>query len=188
MDGTVKTVAVVHGASGAAVQDLFRGLVDRWPSLRIAGVIAESHGLPDRACSAGYLHRIGTADRFAIFQDQGPGSTVCHLEGSGALAAAEAVQRDIAAGCDLVLLSKFGKLEAAGKGLSVSFKAAIDSGSPLLTSVSRTVTSAWEAFVAAGFTLLSADSAEIDGWIEACWRRQDRGGRTEDEVASHRVV
>ena len=99
------------------------------------------------------------------------------LEGSGALAAAEAVQRDIATGCDLVLLSKFGKLEAAGKGLSVSFKAAIDSGIPLLTSVSRTVTSAWEAFAAAGFTVLSADSAEIDGWIEACWPRQDRGGR-----------
>jgi hypothetical protein len=166
MVGRVKAVAVVQGVSGTAVQDLFRRLVDRWPSLRIAGAIAESHGLPDRACSAGYLHRIGSTDRFAIFSDQGPGSTICHLEGSGAVIAAEAVQQDIAGGCDLVLLSKFGKLEAAGRGLRSAFKAAIENGIPLLTSVSPSAARTWEAFVPAGFATLSTDS-EIDAWIAA---------------------
>lgn len=39
------------------------------------------------------------------------------LDGTGAVADAIAVQSDMAAGCDLVLLNKFGKLEIAGDGL-----------------------------------------------------------------------
>src|SRR5215475_3924257 len=115
MDTPPETIAVVLGVSSAEVQDVFRRLVDLWkPSVRLAGLIAESHGLADRACGAGFLRNIATMERFSIFQDLGPGSTVCHLDGVGALAAADSVRRDIAAGCDLVLLSKFGKLEANG--------------------------------------------------------------------------
>ena len=46
--------------------------------------------------------------------------------------AAAAVRRDIAAGCDLVVLSKFGKLEAGGGGLRDAFGAAIEAGVPVL--------------------------------------------------------
>lgn len=50
-----------------------------------------------------------------MFKDPGPGSMAYHLDENGVARAAEAVRRDLAAGCDLVLLSKFGKLEAAAK-------------------------------------------------------------------------
>jgi hypothetical protein len=135
--------------------------------LRIAGVVAESHGLADRSCSAGYLRRIAGEGRFAIFADLGPGSVACHLDPGGAGAAAEAVRRDIAAGCDLVILSKFGKLEATGAGLWSAFIAARDAHLPLLTSVSPAVAAAWESFAGTGFTVLPADGAEIDAWIDA---------------------
>src|SRR5690606_32078341 len=127
------------------VQDMFRALLGRWrPSARIAGVIEENHGLPDRACNAGWLRSIADGNAYPIFQDLGPGSTACHLEGGGAASAAEAVRRDIAAGCDLVLLSKFGKLEAAGEGLAGAFAAALEAGVPVLTSVSPAFREAWE--------------------------------------------
>jgi hypothetical protein len=61
---------------------------------------------------------------------------MCQLDEVGAVAAAVAVQRDITAGCDLVLLNKFGKLEIAGDGLASAFRAAITAGLPVLTSVS----------------------------------------------------
>src|SRR5262245_55070582 len=103
----MKTIAVIQGAPSSQVQDLFRSWVERWlPSVRFAGVIAEDHGLPDRACTAGYLRSLTTGEKFQIFQDLGAGSKGCHLAADGALAAAHAVQRDIAAGCDLVVLSK----------------------------------------------------------------------------------
>ena len=76
----MKKIAVVHGAPSADVQVLFRTLVDRWRrSARLAGVIAEDHGLPDRACTAGYLVSLTNGERFQIFQDLGPGSKGCHL-------------------------------------------------------------------------------------------------------------
>lgn len=164
----VKTIAVVQGAPSATVQDVFRTLVDRWrPAIRVAGVIAESHGLADRACSAGFLRDIGSGDVFPIFQDLGRGSTSCHIEGAGLLAAAASVQQDVARGCDLVLLSKFGKLEAAGRGLREAFTAAIDAGIPILTSVSPAQEEAWTRFAAPLFVVLPADAAEIDAWRRA---------------------
>src|SRR5215510_117078 len=102
----MKTIAVIQGAPSSEVQQLFRSLVDRWrPSARIAGVIAEDHDLPDRACTAGYLRSLSNGERFQIFQDRGPGGKGCQLWGAGALSASDAVRRDIAAGCDLVILS-----------------------------------------------------------------------------------
>ncbi|MBS0220815.1 MAG: DUF2478 domain-containing protein [Proteobacteria bacterium] len=158
-------IAVVQGAPSAAIEDVFRVLVDRWrPTMRLAGVLAEGHGLADRACSAGFLHSLGSDERFSVFQDAGPNSTACHLEGDGMLAAAEAVCRDIDRGCDLVVLSKFGKLEAKGDGLYAAFAAAIAAGVPVLTSVSGKFSAAWDAFAASSFVVLPADPDRIEQW------------------------
>src|SRR5580700_10450611 len=102
MDQPAPTIAVVRGASNAEIQDIFRALAERWqPELRLAGAVAESHGLADRFCPAGYLRNLATGARFSIFHDLGSGTVECHLDGAGVAAAAAAVQHDIAAGCDL---------------------------------------------------------------------------------------
>jgi hypothetical protein len=168
MNTAVKTTAVVQGAPGLTVQEIFRTLIDRWrPPARIAGAIAETHGLADRACSAGFLRNIGTGEMFPIFQDLGPGSTACHLDGAGMLPATEAVRRDIAAGCDLVLLSKFGKMEAANSGLVDAFRAALEANVPVLTSVSPAFEAAWANFAAPLSVTLPADPDKIDAWWQA---------------------
>ncbi len=48
-----------------------------------------------------------------FFQDLGAGSTACNLDPSGFVKACEAVERAMEDGADVVVLSKFGKLEAA---------------------------------------------------------------------------
>ena len=112
---------------------------------------------------------------------------MCHLDGAGALTAAGAVRRDIAAGCELVVLSKFGKLEAAGEGLAPAFKAALDARLPLLTSVSPALEDAWKRFIGRPFVILPAEPIEIDAWWQATRtmapasvqpdRRGQQGGR-----------
>jgi hypothetical protein len=165
MNASVKKIAVVQGAPSAVVQDLFRDLAARWAaSARIAGVIAEDHGLPDRKCTAGYLRSIGSGARYPIFQDLGPGSEACHLSGPEALTATAAVERDIAAGCDVVILSKFGKLEAAGEGLRPALVAAIEAHVPVLTSASPKFEAAFAAFATPLFVVLPADADRIDAW------------------------
>lgn len=167
MDTPGNRIAVVRGAS-SEVQEVFRTLVERWrPAVRLAGLIAEPHGLPDRACSAGFLRHLTSDERFSIFHDLGPGATACHLDGVGALTAADAVRRDIAAGCDLVLLSKFGKLEADGKGLFGAFTATLDAHIPLLTSISPACQPQWEKLAGKSYTVLPADPDRIAAWWRA---------------------
>lgn len=166
MDDQMSRIAVVQGASSAVVQELFRSFAERWrPSVRLAGVLAEDHGLPDRACTAGYLRSLVDGTRQPIFQDLGRGSG-CHLSGDGAAAAAAAVRGDISAGCDLVMLSKFGRLEADGGGLRDAFAAAIEAGVPVLTAVSPPYMARWQAFATPLFTLLPPDAGQLDAW----WR------------------
>jgi hypothetical protein len=168
MDAPVKSIAVVRGASRARVQEVFRALAERWRlSVRLAGLVAEEHGLADRACSAGFLRNIGSGERFSIFQDLGPGSTACHLDETGTLTAADGVRRDIAVGCDLVLLSKFGKLEAEERGLFGAFQAALDAHIPLLTSVSPPFEEPWKRLVGQSFSILPADPDAIGVWWQA---------------------
>ncbi|MBV9827744.1 MAG: DUF2478 domain-containing protein [Alphaproteobacteria bacterium] len=165
---TFARIAVVQGGPNAVIQGIFETLVDRWGgSARLAGVLAETHGLADRACSAGFLRDIRSGERFSIFQDLGPGSTECHLDGVAVAPATAAVQRGIAAGCDLVVLCKFGKLEAGNSGLADAFRAALDADIPLLTSVSPAQDAAWEQFAAPRFVKLPADPAAIDAWWQA---------------------
>jgi hypothetical protein len=164
MDDRVSRIAIVQGAPGAVVRELFRSLAERWrPAVRLAGVLAEDHGLPDRACTAGYLRSLVDGARYPIFQDLGPAAG-CHLAGDGAVVAAAAVRGDIAAGCDLVMLSKFGKLEADGGGLRDAFAAAIEAGVPVLTSVSPSYMARWQSFATPLFTLLPPDAAQVEAW------------------------
>lgn len=165
MDDPATLIGVVRGAPNLDIQELFRVLADRWrPEVRLVGLVAESHGLPGRHCQAGYLRDVATGERFSIFNDLGPGIAGCHLDGAGAVAAAAAVQRDIVEGCELVLLSKFGKLEAAGGGLAAAFRAALDANIPLLTSVSPAHDAAWREFVKRKFVVLPPEPAAIDLW------------------------
>jgi hypothetical protein len=168
MTDPLSKIAVVQGAPSSDVQALFWTLAERWrPTARLAGVLAEDHGLPDRACSAGYLRSLADGSRHSIFQDLGPGSKTCHLSGDGAVVAAAAVRRDVEAGCDLVMLSKFGRLEADGGGLRDAFAAAIEAGLPVLTSVSPTYMAKWQAFATPLFTMLPADAGQIDAWWQS---------------------
>lgn len=172
MAGRTKKIAVIEGAPGPLVEALFRTLTERWrPAVRLAGVLAEDHDLAGRACRAGYLRSLASGERFAMFQDLGPDSTACHLDGVGVTAAAEAVRRDIARGCDLVVLSKFGKLEAAGGGLRGALGAAIEAGVPVLTSVSRALAPAWDAFAAPLHVVLPADAGAVEAWWRDVRRR-----------------
>ena len=171
MDRAVKTIAAVQGAPSAVVRDIFRALVARWQSsARIAGVLEENHGQDNcgqdtPVCGAGYLRSIASGDLYSMFQDRGLGSPACRIDPAGVLLAGEAVRRDIAAGCDLVVLNRFAKLEAERQGLMSAFAAAVEAGVPLLTSVSPVFQGAWERFAAPLFVMLPAEPETIDGWL-----------------------
>lgn len=97
-----------------------------------------------------------------MFLDAQPAGTSCHLDATGVDGACAAVLSQIP-DSDVVVLSKFGKLEATGGGLAPAFAAAMAGGKPVLTTVSDLHQDAWRR-LAPDAIRLPADGAAIRDW------------------------
>lgn len=159
-----RRIAVVQGVDSESIQRLLAAAVADWcaAGTKVAGVTSETHGLPDRTCSAGVLRDIGSGDQFPIYLGTLPQGTSCHLDAKGVEAACASVIDQIA-DSDLVVLSKFGKLEAMRQGLFPAFEAAIAAGRPVMTTVSGKHRDAWEAY-APDATYLEASKKALSDW------------------------
>lgn len=160
-------IAAIVGADGVATQALLSAAVATWrkSGIKVGGVIAETHGIPDRTCGAGILRDIATGKPFQIYLENAPDNTSCHLDATGVEAASAALLAQMAAS-DVIVLSKFGKLEAMHQGLASTFDAAMAAGKPVLTTVSAKHHDAWQAFAPEAATL-AADSAALQAWWRA---------------------
>ncbi|WP_293400949.1 DUF2478 domain-containing protein [Phenylobacterium sp.] len=155
-------IAVVRGATTAQIQALFAEFVARLgPQVRVAGVIEE-----EPAPGHAQLRSLADGRRFEVFQALGRGSSACSVDADSIVTACAAVCGDIEAGCDLVVLSKFGRLEAERTGLSDAFAAGLAGEVPILTSVAPKFDPVWTAFAAPLFVMLPPQLAAMEAW----WR------------------
>ncbi len=168
-------IAAIAAEQGVALQALLAEVVAAWRAAgaNVVGVTAETHGLPDRTCGAGYLRDIASGKPYSIYLDVAPSHTSCHLDNAGVAHAGALIVDQIAA-ADVVVLNKFGKLEAMGEGLLPAFAAAIAAGKPLLTTVSDNHRKAWQSF-APGAVVLAAKKATLSDWWNATARRDHPG-------------
>lgn len=160
-------IARIVGTDSATAQRLFAEAVRRWRTIgvRVAGVIEETHGLTGRTCNAGVLRDVLTGERHSIFLEILPPGKICHIDASGA----EQAGRSVLAGItdsDVVVLSKFGKLEAGGRGLIGAFEAAAAAGKPILTTVAEKHLEAWDTFAPESETIAPSVAA-IERWWSA---------------------
>jgi hypothetical protein len=164
-------VAAIEDGHSTSAQSLFAEEAARWRAegVRVVGFVEEPHDLPDRACSGGVLRDVVTGARYPIYLETVPEGATCHIDARGAQTACAALLPQIA-DCDVVVLSKFGKLEAARNGLAEAFRAAITAGKPVLTAVSDKHATAWRAFAPQAVALPSEPGALRD-WKDAVTAR-----------------
>ena len=97
MDSAIERIAVIQGAPGNAIEELIAAFIARWSSeLRIAGVVAEDHGLPDRSCAAGYLTCLASGKRYSIFADlplSGPSALPARVKRSACFSCHSALRK-----------------------------------------------------------------------------------------------
>jgi nucleoside-triphosphatase THEP1 len=163
----VGKIAAVLADDGAATQALLAAMVTDWrdSGAKIAGVIGELHGLPDRTCGAGFLRDIASGKPHRIYLEVPPRQDSCHLDVVGVASVCKAILGQISMS-DLVVLNKFGKLERMGEGLAAAFELAISAGKPVLTTVSDRHRDAWRTF-APDASFLPADKAALQNWWRA---------------------
>lgn len=156
-------IAAIANREGLDFQSLFSAIVGGWreAGVRVVGMLAENSDV-EGACSAAFLRDIASGRRFSIQLDAAPAGTACHLDAAGIDDACSALLPQIAR-ADVVLLSKFGKTEAARQGLWAAFCETIAAGTPVLTTVSPKHADAWATF-APDAIWLEPDAQSIRRW------------------------
>lgn len=124
-------------------------------------------GSPHEKCNI-VLALLPDGARRNISLDLGPGVTGCRLD-AGALEEAVMVVHERLAGSHGLVVNKFGKQEAAGRGLVSAIIEACDRGLPVLVGVSPQWREAFLAFADGRAQELPASSPQVLSWLrEAC--------------------
>lgn len=162
----VPRIVAVQGENSSLIQPLLSHLAKSWRArgLIVAGVVEELTHEPENARETALLRDLKSGACFPLKQDLGSGSTSCSLDLASLAAACLSVETAIEQGCDFVIISKFGKMEALGSGLVGAFHAAIAADKPIVTSVSPSLTEAWSGFANPLAMFVKPDYDAIETW------------------------
>jgi hypothetical protein len=165
-------IGALQGASTPEIQKLLADFAQRrrGEGLRVAGVIEAARACDGSACGVIVLTDTASGASIPITQDLGSGSTACHLDSRGLATACQAVLTAIEQGADLVIVSKFGKIEAEGGGLFDAFRAAAEAGLPCVTGVSPSLSEPFLAFTGGLSQWIEASEEALERWWSACPR------------------
>ena len=112
------------------------------------------------------MKNLSTAEIFSMSQDLGSGSDACRLDDAALDTIAEKVKASLRQGVDILILNKFGKQEAEGRGLRGPIVEAVDLGIPVLVGLNSSREESWNAFCGAAGKIFDADDPAVGRWLE----------------------
>ncbi len=101
-----------------------------------------------------------------ISQDLGPGASGCSLDPSALETAVGETTATLEQGADLLIVNKFGKVEAEGRGFRGLIGEALSRDIPVLVGLNPAQRAAFETFTGGMAEELSADVAVVKAWLE----------------------
>jgi hypothetical protein len=159
-------VTIVY-ANEAYPQSTFERLVEscRGRGLRVAGVLQH----PVCSDAAGHcdvvLEELTTGLRTDLFEDRGSGARGCRLDVAALAKVNAQVARSLDSDPEILILNKFGKVEAEGRGLLDLVAIAVDRGIPVVIGVPIRNLEAWRNFAGGMSVELSSDPSEVADWL-----------------------
>jgi Protein of unknown function (DUF2478) len=168
-------IGAVRGAKTEVIQRLLARFAQRRleEGLHVAGMIEETAGAEDGVvCGSLVLRDTTTGALTPITQNLGRGSTACSLDSAGLACACQAVLTAIEQGAGLVVLSKFGKIEAEGGGLIDAFRAAAEAGIPCITGVAPSFAAAFLEYAGGYSQWIEARDSELERWWSTTTHRR----------------
>lgn len=165
-------VLAVQGGDREVIQSLLMAAAERFRASGVHVIGSVEHIPPGIAHKAVTLVDLVSGDQHPLHQDLGAGAAGCSLNPEGLANACAQVEAAIArrlsqggtAADTVVILSKFGREEAEGRGFTTAFYAAISGGLSVLTSLSPKVKGEWEGFVGDMAQVVRSDLGEVDAW------------------------
>lgn len=114
--------------------------------IAVGGLLQEAESGRSEPCVTLQVVDLRSGQRSRITQNRGKEARGCKLDEQGLLALSYCIDQAVDDRVDLVVVSRFGRAEAAGGGLLASFTAAVCAGVPLLTAVREPYLERWAAF------------------------------------------
>lgn len=150
----------------ALLADLARSLQQR--DLCVHGLRMTYPAGRDGCASPMVMVDLHTGDDYLVSQPMGRDSRACRADPQGFARASAVLRRAAAAqgadAPDIVLLNRFGSLEAEGGGFRAELLALLVQGRAVLTAVAPAHREAWRSFVG-GPAELPAERAAINAWL-----------------------
>lgn len=128
----------------------------------------------DQDCDV-VLEDIASGHRTRLFEDRGKGARGCRLDTAALLEAAMEIERSFDDNPSLLVLNKFGKVEAEGGGMCGVMAKALERGIPVVIGVPARNLKSWRNFADGFSTELPEDTDRIADWLArlglgAAWR------------------
>jgi len=137
-------------------------------NLRVGGLLQEGQSGGPNRCGTLFLEDIGTGRRIQAFEMRGSGTRGCRLNSASLAEAGGWLRSAIEARPEILFVNRFGRQEAAGRGLRDEIAAAISSGLPVVIAVSKELLPEWDTFTGQETVKLAADPKRIAAWCCAC--------------------
>ena len=150
---------------------------------RIGGFVQEER-IADGCCAATYLRDIDDGHSVLITQILGTEARGCRLDPQRLAEASVALLDSLDGGIDLLVLNRFGKDEAEGRGFRSVIEKALGLGIPVLFGVREAYAPALQVFAGDYGTTLPADEAAITAWcVDVLGRREGDAAQAEQTAA-----
>lgn len=153
-----------RGRTDALIADVAALLAS--DGVRLAGTVQSNHERPDRRKCDMDLMVLPDGPIVRISEDRGDLARGCTLD-SGALEQTVVAVQQRLDGAEMLIVNKFGKREAEGKGLVPVIAEALERGMPVLIGVNGLNLAAFLAFAGEEVIALPSDERAIADWCKA---------------------
>ncbi|OWY12411.1 hypothetical protein B6V73_18180 [Thioclava sp. JM3] len=134
--------------------------------LRVCGVVQVNIDRPQSHACDMDIQVLPNGPVLSISQALGAGSRGCRLDPRALETSVAAVSRSLADGADLLVVNKFGKMEAQGRGFRPVIAEAISRGIPVLVGINGLNGPAYDAFTGGYGCRLPFSIDAISNWFD----------------------
>ena len=143
--------------------------------LRVCGIVQVNTLHPDRSRCDMDIAVLPRGPVIRISQTLGAGAGACRLDAGALETAVALVAASLDRGADVLILNKFGKQEAVGRGFHGLIAEAVAQGVPVLLRVNHRNMPAFQAFSAGFATALAPDAGQMIAWLDHIRRGRGPG-------------
>lgn len=171
-------LAAIVYAPGQGVDALMAKLAARLAASghRLAGLVQQDRGTCEGPDFSMALHDLASGQSIPISLPQTPAPHACRLDHAGLAQGGALFTASLSENVDLVILNKFGRQEALGRGLRDEIAAAVMAGCPVVIAVRADLVEAFRAFVGDDWVPLAPELDGVEAWCRAQLARAQVAG------------